>query len=576
MAKLLPNSGLEEIEMCKPLPVGVENFEKLCSEEYYYIDKTLLVKEILDRKSDVNLFTRPRRFGKTLTLSMLQYYFEDAYDKRGNKKDYSYLFEDKKIAKEEEKYKKHMGQYPVISLTLKSGKQATFEGCMTALKNNLADEFERHSYILKDCVMTARKRERFEACMDGEASIDEYKDSLKFLCRCLEDWHGKKAIVLIDEYDVPLEGAYYYGFYDKMVDFIRGLFEATLKTNNSLYFAVITGCLRISKESIFTGLNNLDINSILTVDYGEYFGFTEPEVMKLCQDYDLEDKFQEMKDWYNGYLFGKANVYNPWSCIKYIKAHVSQPDAYPEAYWVNTSSNSIVRDLIEQADDSKKQVIEDLIAGGEITIPVHEDITYDEIYKSEDNLWNFMFFTGYFKKTKEIYENRKRYITIKIPNWEVDYIFREKVLSWFEEKIKETDRSALFTAIVKGDTESFTRELGGLLQQTISFHDFYENFYHGFVAGVLTGMKGYIIKSNREGGSGRSDIFVSPVDREKQAFVLEFKIASSLKELPEKAKEAVQQIVEREYEQELRDLGYINIKRYGIAFFAKNCLVISE
>ena len=562
--------------MNKPLPIGVENFEMMCTEEYYYIDKTLLVKDILDRRSSVNLFTRPRRFGKTLTLSMLQYYFEDGYDKRGNKKDYSYLFADKKIAGEEEKYKKHMGQYPVISLTLKSGKQDTFEGSITALKNNLADEYTRHRYILQDCVMTKKERERYEAYMDGEASIDEYKDSLKFLCRCLEDWHGKKAIVLIDEYDVPLEAAYQYGFYDKMVAFIRGLFEATLKTNNSLYFSVITGCLRISKESIFTGLNNLDINSILTADYGEYFGFTEPEVLKMCQDYNLEDKFQEMKDWYNGYLFGDTNVYNPWSCIKYIKTHLSKRDAYPEAYWVNTSSNSIVRDLIERADDSQKQVIEDLIAGGEITIPVHEDITYDEVYKSTDNLWNFMFFTGYFKKTGESYENRRRYITIKIPNWEVDYIFREKVLSWFDEKIKETDRSALFTAIVTGNTEVFTSELQGLLQQTISFHDFYENFYHGFVAGVLTGMKGYIIKSNREGGSGRSDIFVYPVDKEKQAFVLEFKIASSIKELPEKAKEAVKQIVDREYEQELEDLGYISTKRYGIAFFSKNCLVISE
>ena len=562
--------------MSKPLPIGVENFEKLSTEEYYYVDKTMLVKEILDKKSDVNLFTRPRRFGKTLTLSMLQYYFEDAYDKRGNKKDYSYLFEDKKIATEEERYKKHMGQYPVISLTLKSGKQATFEGCMTALKNNLADEFSRHRYILKDCVMTAREREKFEAYMDGEASIDEYKDSLKFLCRCLEDWHGKKAIVLLDEYDVPLEGAYYYGFYEKMVDFIRGLFEATLKTNSSLYFAVITGCLRISKESIFTGLNNLYINSILSNKFGEYFGFTEPEVMKMCKDYELEHKFQEMKEWYNGYMFGNVNVYNPWSCIRYIFDHMDGEEAFPEAYWVNTSSNSIVKDLIERADDSKKQVIEDLIAGGEITIPVHEDITYDEIYKSEDNLWNFMFFTGYFKKTKETYENRRRYITIKIPNWEVDYIFREKVLSWFEEKIKETDRSALFSAIVAGDTTAFTKELKTLLQQTISFHDFYENFYHGFVAGVLTGMKGYVIKSSREGGRGRSDIFIYPVDKEGEAFVLEFKVGKSLEELPQKAKEAIQQIVERNYEKELRDLGYVRMKRYGIGFFSKNCLVISE
>ena len=287
-------------------------------------------------------------------------------------------------------------------------------------------------------------------------------------------------------------------------------------------------------------------------------------------------QFSEMKDWYNGYLFGDTNVYNPWSCVKYIKTHVSKRDAYPEAYWVNTSSNSIVRDLIERADDSQKHVIEDLIAGGEITIPVHEDITYDEVYKSEDNLWNFMFFTGSFKKVGEHYEDRHRYITIKIPNWEVDYIFREKVLNWFQEKTMETDRTALFQAIVKGDTERFTKELQELLMQTISFHDAYENFYHGFVAGVLTGMKGYIIKSNREGGKGRSDIFIALVDKEKEGYVLEFKIATSLQEMPEKAKEAVKQIIDRKYEQELLDLGYIKTKRYGIAFFSKNCLVISE
>ena len=562
--------------MYQPLPIGVENFEKLCEEEYYYVDKTMMVKEILDRKADVNLFTRPRRFGKTLTLSMLQYYFEDAYDIRGNKKDYSHLFADKAIAGAGEKYHKHMGQYPVISLTLKSGKQATFEGCMRALKSNLADEFSRHRYILKDSVMTENERVRIVSYMTQEASDEEYQESLKFLCKCLENWHEKKVIILLDEYDVPLEGAYHYGFYEKMVDFIRGLFEAALKTNSSLYFAVITGCLRISKESIFTGLNNLYINSILSNSFGEYFGFTEPEVMKMCQDYALEDKFQEIKDWYNGYLFGQTNVYNPWSCIRYVFDHADGKNAYPEAYWVNTSSNSIVRDLIERADDSQKQVIEDLIAGGEITIPVHEDITYDEVYKSEDNLWNFMFFTGYFKKVGEYFEDTQKYITIKIPNMEVKHIYKEKVLNWFQEKTKATDRTALFTAIVNGNTESFTRELKELLMQTISFHDAYENFYHGFVAGVLAGMKGYIIKSNREGGKGRSDIFIAPVDREKEAYILEFKIATSLKEMPDKAKEAVQQIVDRQYEQELLDLGYIKIKKYGIAFFSKNCLVISE
>ena len=562
--------------MRRTMPIGVEDFEKLITEDYFYIDKTLLIRDILEKKADVNLFTRPRRFGKTLTLSMLKYFFEEAYDRRGNKLDHSKLFADKKIAQTGEMYVKHMGQYPVISLTLKSGKQSTFEGCIRAMKSNLADEFTRHRFILKDHVLTRKEKEKFEAYMNGEKSAEEFKESLKFLCQCMEAWYGKKVIILIDEYDVPLEGAYHYGFYDEMVDFIRGLFECTLKTNPFLYFAVITGCLRISKESIFTGLNNLDINSILSVNYGEFFGFTDDEVHAMCREYDLEDKYPEMKEWYNGYLFGDVNVYNPWSCIKYIKDHMARKDYFPEAYWVNTSSNSIVKDLIYHADAEQKQAVEDLIADGTITIPVHEDITYDEVYKSSDNLWNFMFFTGYLKKVDGTFDGLQKYMTLKIPNQEVKYIFREKVLSWFDEKIKEIDRSALFTSVVTGDAATFTRELKAILKTTISFNDFYENFYHGFVAGVLTGMNEYVVKSNREGGVGRSDIFIKPISREDTAIVVEFKIADSLEQLPKKAEEAIHQIIKNEYEKELLDDGYIRIRRFGIAFFKKDCLVISD
>ncbi len=561
--------------MRKPMPVGVEDFEKLITEEYYYVDKTLFIKEILDQKADVNIFTRPRRFGKTLALSMLKYFFEDAYDWRGNKQDYSELFADTEIVKTGDTYLKHMGKYPVISLTLKSGKQSSFDDCIRALKSNLAGEFRRHSFIMQEGPWTKREKEKFEAYMDEEMEDDSYKDSLKFLSECLCKWYDKKVIILIDEYDVPLEGAYNYGFYEQMVDFIRGLFESTLKTNQFMYFAVITGCLRISKESIFTGMNNPDINSILSANYGEFFGFTDGEVHAMCKEYDLEDKYPEMKEWYNGYLFGGANVYNPWSCIKYIKDHIIERDYFPEAYWVNTSSNAIVKNLIYYADEEQKQAVENLIAGGTITIPVHEDITYDEVYENSDNLWNFMFFTGYFRKVKEHFVDTQRYVTLKIPNKEVEHIYKTKVLSWFEARVREMDRTALFTSVIKGDTALFTKELQAILKTTISFNDYYENFYHEFVAGVLTGMKDYVVKSNREGGEGRSDIFIKPIDREEVALVLELKVAESLAQLQEKAEEVIRQIKDRNYEQELLDDGYIKTKRYGIAFFKKNCLVIS-
>jgi hypothetical protein len=360
-----------------------------------------------------------------------------------------------------------------------------------------------------------------------------------------------------------------------MIDFIRSLFESALKTNSHLEFAVITGCLRISKESIFTGLNNLEINTILNNNYDEYFGFTDKEVKKICRDYNIEHKYETIKEWYNGYIFGNTNVYNPWSLIRYVKDIVTDNINYPSAYWANTSSNSIVKSLIERADEDTKQEIESLIEGNAIEKPIHEDITYGEIYETMDNLWNFMFFTGYFKKIGERVDERahQQYAELTIPNNEVKYIFRTKILSWFQEKVKEKDLTRLYTALINKDVPVFEEELSEMLLETISFNDAYESFYHGFVAGVLSGMKGYITKSNREGGTGRSDLYIKPVTRRKPAYVIEFKIANKFSELDKRADDALQQIEDKKYVQELNDDGYATVIKYGIAFFGKDCLI---
>ncbi|MBQ3782588.1 MAG: AAA family ATPase [Lachnospiraceae bacterium] len=562
----------------QPLPIGVEDFGKFYTDEYYYVDKTLFIKELLDKKAVVNLFTRPRRFGKTLVLSMLQYFFEDAYDLRGNKTSYKHYFEQLDIWKAGEKYTKHQGMYPVIFLSLKAGKQKDYATSVEQLKYIIIEEFERHCYILDEDILSEKEKLTYKSYWYGEKSDSEYMQSLKFLSRCLEKYFGQKVIVLIDEYDVPLESAFFSGYYEEMAGFIRGLFENTLKTNNSLYFSVITGCLRISKESIFTGLNNLYINSVLSENYGEYFGFTENEVEKLCDDYGMPQKYQEVKEWYNGYTFGRNNIYNPWSSIYYISDHLANINAYPASYWVNTSGNTVVRELIERADDAQKEVIGNLIAGESVTIPVHEDITYGEIYDNMDNLWNFMFFTGYFKCVAEQFDEWKeqRFITLKIVNREVRYIFINKVDGWFADKMKATDRTSLFTAIISGDTKQMTSELNKLLQPIISYHDYSENYYHGFLAGVLSGMANYVVRSNREAGKGRSDIFIKPLSRFDTAFVMELKVTDDIDDLEEKAHEAIEQIMDKEYEKELRQDGYKKIVRYGVAFAKKDCLVVKD
>ncbi len=559
----------------KPLPVGVDNFEKLITDGYYFVDKTLLIKELLDKKGEVNLFTRPRRFGKTLNISMLQYFFEDARENDGRKRDNRSLFEGLRIMEEGEKYLSKFGKYPVISLSLKSAKQPNFEEAYMALRTEIAGEFKRHSFIAEHECLFPDEKELFLKLMLQKGEKAEYNQSLKFLSSCMKKYYGKKAMILIDEYDVPLENSFFRGFYEEMADFLRSLFESALKTNSSLEFAVLTGCLRISKESIFTGMNNLKIISILSDKYDEHFGFTEAEVRKICEDYGMNSKIPIFEEWYDGYLFGNKNVYNPWSVIQFADDLQENEERFPYSYWANTSSNSIVRSLIERADDEIKSEIEALIEGKSVVKPIHEDITYDEVYKSMDNLWNFMFFTGYFRKVREWMDERTKqhFVELAIPNQEIKYIFRMKILTWFDEKLKEKDRSELFTALVNQDVEKLEDEIVDLLMETISFNDAYESFYHGFLAGILSGMKGYIVKSNREGGKGRSDLFVKPVTRRKAAFVIEFKVVKRFEELEAKAGEALRQIEEKRYADELHGDGYQEVIRYGIAFFGKDCVV---
>lgn len=436
--------------MNKILPVGYEDIREIIDKDLYYVDKTLMIKELLDRGGKVSLFTRPRRFGKTLNLSMLRRFFEKELDENGKAADNAYVFENLRISSCGERYLRHQQKYPVISLTMKSAKQPDFEMAYASLIDEIAKEYRRHSYVLNTDRLLASEKKRFEAVMNREADRIDYAKSLEFLSYCLSLYAGKNTIILIDEYDVPLENAYFEGFYKEMTDFVRSLFESALKTNPHLEFAVITGCLRISRESIFTGLNNLDIFSVLSPDFSDSFGFTEQEVKTILQDYGMDQKFAEVKEWYDGYSFGDHEIYNPWSIINYVKAADRKISAFPKPYWSNTSSNSIIREMVEAADPETRQEIEALMAGQTIEKPIHEDITYADIEESGDNLWNFLFFTGYLKKTEEHIEDGLPYFRLAIPNMEIRSIYRNTILKWFEKKISRTDISPLISALENG------------------------------------------------------------------------------------------------------------------------------
>ena len=558
----------------KPLPIGVDNFEKIIKDEYYYVDKTLLIKELLDMKGEVTLFTRPRRFGKTLNLSMLKYFFLDTGNEELNEA-HRHLFDGLKIMNEEKKYTDEMCAYPVIFLTLKSAKQEKYELSYACLKEAVSNEYKNHAEIEES--LQGDDKDKFLRIKAMKADDAEMRTALAFLSKCLYRHYHQKAIILIDEYDVPLENSYFNGFYGEMIFFIRSLFESALKTNDYLELAVITGCLRISKESIFTGLNHLDIISVLDTDYSENFGFLPGEVEQMLEFYELSDQKAVIKRWYDGYMFGNSEVYNPWSVINFVELLCSDNKAFPRPYWSNTSSNDIVRSLVERADWDTKEELEQLISGKTIEKPVHEEITYDDIYKTQDNLWNFLFFTGYLKKVSERIETGENegtiYLTMKIPNIEIKYIYNNCIVDWFNTEINKTDFHDFYTMMDKGDAESMRDVIEDQLIRTISFYDSAENFYHGFMAGILNQSKTHIVKSNRESGSGRSDIFVYTPNRRKKAYILALKVSEKMEYLEKDAQKALKQIEEKNYSYELKESGYSDIAVYGIAFYRKNCEV---
>ena len=559
--------------MKKPLPIGVDNFQKIIANDYYYIDKSLLIKELLDLKGEVNLFTRPRRFGKTLNLSMLRFFFEDTGDAAENAYTRK-LFDGLKIMEAGDIYTDQMGQFPVINLTLKSAKQSSFDSAYYKLREAIAAEFKRHDFLLESSELSEKEKQLFLSIAEEEAEYDAYSGALQFLSKCLFKGTGKKTVMLIDEYDVPLENAWFNGFYDGMVGFTRSLFESALKTNDFLNFAVITGCLRISKESIFTGLNHLNIISIIDKRYSEHFGFTACEVESTMSYYGHEERYTDMKTWYNGYTFGDTEIYNPWSVIKFMYDLEADGKAFPRPYWANTSSNNIVREMIKSADNKTREQVEELLNGGTLNIRVHEEITYEDINGIGENLWNFLYFTGYLTKLNERFEGRSIIIETVIPNEELKSVYENIIMNWFKEKLVKQDFHNLYKAMEEGDAEKMGKILTEQLMDTISFYDSAENFYHGFLAGILNQSDNYLVRSNRESGNGRTDLVVKSPSLRGRAFILELKVSKSIDDLESDAEKAISQINEKKYMEEVRREGYKQIACYGISFYRKDCEVI--
>lgn len=562
----------------KPLPIGIDGFPKIIGQGYYYVDKSLLIRDLLDRGGEVMLFTRPRRFGKTLALSMVKTFFEKEMSAEGSVTDNRHYFAGMKIMDAGEKYTGQMGKYPVISLALKSVKQPDFNTAYHVLEEQIAAEFKRHCYLLKSDVLFSDERIRYENLMLRRASRADYATAMKFLSGCLEKYHKAKVIILIDEYDVPLENAYFRGFYEEMTDFIRSFFESALKSNESLKFAMVTGCLRISKESIFTGLNNLNVISITECGYAEYFGFIDQEVRDMLRFYNRESCMETAKVWYDGYWFGNTEVYNPWSIISYVDRISMDATVFPKPFWSNTSSNDIVRLLIERADMRTKQEIEALIEGESIEKPIHEEITYADIGTdgSQDNLWNFLFFTGYLKKTGERMEENVHYVRMAIPNEEVRYIYKNTVLSWFDRQVRGRDLTEFYRSLIDGEADFAEKFITDMLRAGISFYDSKEAFYHGFMMGLFNGMKDYYATSNREAGDGRYDICLKSMDVGKPVLLIELKIASSYAQMDAKSKKALEQMEAKRYDEELVQEGYQEVLCYGIAFYRKNCKAAVE
>lgn len=565
------------------LPVGIDDFRKLRESHFYYVDKTRLIEQLLLNWSEVTLFTRPRRFGKTLNMSMLKSFFDIGTDKA--------LFDGLYISGNKELCDEYMGKYPVIFLSLKGVEGLTYEEAFEAFVRIMGKEVNRVSFLADSDKLTQIEREQYKGLTimkNGRLAFDKEKlvSSLQLLSQLLYKHYGKKAVILIDEYDVPLDKAFQNGYYNEMVSLIRGLFGQALKTNEFLQFAVLTGCLRISKESIFTGLNNFKVMSITDSRFDEQFGFTDSEVKKLLSDYDMDSHFDEVKEWYDGYHFGRADVYCPWDVINHADHLRDDGDAKPQTYWINSSGNSLVRRLINRADSSTKDEIERLIAGEAIEKVIRQDLTYDEIENSIDNIWSVLFTTGYLTKVGEVKlaDSESYAYKLVIPNKEVREVFVLQIQEWFKAVVaNDNDTMKLLSkAILDKDETILARQLNIVMGRMISIldtkapDDMKENFYHGLLLGLLRGSNpDWLIKSNRESGDGFSDILIKP-ENPDLGIAIEVKYAKEFKGLDAACDAAMAQIKQKSYDETLRDEGRCDILAYGIAFCRKRCKVAGE
>ena len=561
----------------KRLPVGMDDFKEIRKSEFYYIDKTKLIEQVLENWSKVNLFTRPRRFGKTLNMSMLKWFFEIGTD--------TTFFDGLYISKNQALCEEYMGKYPVVLLSLKSVEGLTFEEARASLCELIAGEVRRFKFLEKSDRLDDDEKNAYHDLIFiqnlKEAILGtKLKFSLKKISELLYKHYGQKAIILIDEYDVPLDKAFQHGYYREMVTLIRGLFGEAFKTNDFLQFAVLTGCLRISKESIFTGLNNFKVYAANDLRYDEAFGFTNEEVKRLLADYHLEEHFAEVKEWYDGYHFGNADIYCPWDVINYVDDLVFDPQARPKSYWINSSGNELVKRFIDKADTTTRDEIEELIAGYAVEKRIRMDLTYDEIDNTIDNVWSVLFTTGYLTQEGREMDGIYRLI---IPNKEVREVFVLQISEWFN-RVVANDRAStekINRGFLEGNVEDIQQELTHFLGESISVLDTKarneekEIFYHGILIGILKNNANWAVRSNRESGDGYADILIKPKNPDT-GIVIELKYARSFKELDQACERALEQIKDRRYDEALREDGRNEVLAYGIAFWKKRCKVVVD
>lgn len=560
--------------MKKKLPIGIDNFEKIRENDYYYVDKTGMIKDLLMSGSEVTLFTRPRRFGKSLNMSMLKSFFSIDEEPEKQLK----IFEKLQIATEKKLCEAYMGKYPVLFLSLKEISALEYEKARAMIVFAVNELARKNQFILQSEKMSDVDKEVYRRLLGNDMNDAVLINSLKLLSGFLKKYYGSKTIILIDEYDVPLAKAFEQGYYNEMTELIRGFFGQALKSNDNLEFAVLTGCMRISKESIFTGLNNLRVCSITDVNFEEFFGFTDDEVKKVLEYYGFEEKYQQVKKWYDGYQFGNVEVYCPWDVLNYLASLQNDPSAFPQNYWMNTSSNEIVRRFIRKADNGTvRREIERLVAGEEIEKEIHQELTYQDMYTSIENMWSVLFTTGYLTKRGT---GNGRNIRLTIPNREIRDIFTTQIMTWFKENVEKDGKTLrdFCLALEEGRAEEVERILSIYLKKTISIRDTFvqkkmkENFYHGILIGILGLKEHWGISSNRESGDGYSDIVIETEDMEK-GIIIEAKYAED-GDLQKACEKALAQIEDNHYEEELEDEGIEDILKYGIAFYKKRCRVI--